>query len=197
MCGLVVPSISRLARRALLPLTLLTGLSLGVSVGAYSLCLVPAQERLTRAEEAYQTVKQEQATLQTARKTQEQMRVAQRQLEDVWRVLPTQNQFAALAVAISELGRSERVSIPGMSYSLSKAEEGLPAKASLSFKATGEYAAIYRVIHRLETTDPYLVIESLDAARAPKSERSTSTLVVFNVRVATFLRPHVPTAGMS
>ncbi|MEW6246278.1 MAG: type 4a pilus biogenesis protein PilO [Nitrospirota bacterium] len=195
--GLTVPSVSRPAQWALVSLALVTVLSLGMSAGISSLWLAPAEERLARAEAAYHAGKQDQVKLQAARKTQEQIRTAQRELENVWLVLPTQHQFAALAMAISELGRAEQVSIPGMTYASQKGEEGLPVKASLSFKATGDYAAIYRFIHRLETTDPYLVIESLDATRASKSERSASTLVVFNVRVATFLRPQVSTAGMS
>ena len=84
-----------------------------------------------------------------------------------------------------------------MTYSLQKAEEGLPAKATLAFRAVGEYGAIYRFIHRLETTEPYLFIESLDVSRAGESSRSTSTLLLFNVRVVTFLRPDPAKVGES
>jgi hypothetical protein len=92
-------------------------------------------------------------------------------------------------MAISEVGRLEHVALPGMAYHVEKAEGVLPTKATLTFKVTGSYGAIYRFIHRLETTEPYLVIERLDAARLDRSDRTSATLVVFNVKVATFLRP--------
>jgi hypothetical protein len=57
---------------------------------------------------------------------------------------------------------------------------------------TGDYGAIYRFIHRLEMTERYLVIEQLDATRLDTSDRASRTLLVFNVKVATFLRPSLP-----
>ena len=70
----------------------------------------------------------------------------------------------------------------------------MPAKATISFQATGEYAAIYRFLHRLESADSYLVIESMDVTRVVGNGRSGQTLVGLNIRVATFLRPAAPAA---
>jgi len=181
--------IPRLAARGLWPLGLLTVLALGIGIGAYLLVLIPAEGRLARAEAAYEAARQAQLQQQAARKTQETFRQTQKDLEQVWETLPAQKQFAALAVAISELGRAVSVSIPGMTYTLQKVEEGLPAKASLAFRAVGEYGAIYRFLHRLETTEPYLFIESLDVSRTSEPNRAALTLLAFNVRVVTFLRP--------
>ena len=181
--------IPRLAARGLWPLGLLTVLALGIGIGAYLLVLIPAEGRLARAEAAYEAARQAQLQQQAARKTQETFRQTQKDLEKVWETLPAQKQFAALAVAISELGRAVAVSIPGMTYTLQKVEEGLPAKASLAFRAVGEYGAIYRFLHRLETTEPYLFIESLDVSRTSEPNRAALTLLAFNVRVVTFLRP--------
>jgi Tfp pilus assembly protein PilO len=142
-----------------------------------------------QAETAYQTAKQNQEQLHRTRALQEKARTAQQQVEDVWKGLPTQNEFASFAMAISEVGRLEHVALPGMAYHVEKAEGAVPVKATLTFKVTGDYGAIYRFIHRLEMTEPYLVIERLDAARLDKSDRASSTLLVFNVKVATFLRP--------
>src|SRR5438093_9722532 len=155
--------IPRLAARGLWPLGLLTVLALGIGIGAYLFIMIPAKERLAQAEAAYVAARQMQVQQQAARKTQETFRQTQKDLEQVWEDLPVEKQFAALAVAISELGRAVEVSIPGMTYSLQKVEEGLPAKATLAFRAVGGYGAIYRFIHRLETTKPYLFVESLDA----------------------------------
>jgi len=189
--------IPRLAVRGLWPLGLLTVLALGIGIGAYLLVLIPAEERLARAETAYEAARQAQLQQQAARKTQESFHRTQKDLEEVWETLPAQKQFAALAVAISELGRAVAVSIPGMTYTLQKVEEGLPAKATLAFRAVGEYGAIYRFLHRLETTEPYLFIESLDVSRTSEPNRATLTLLAFNVRVVTFLRPDPPKVGES
>lgn len=198
--GWSVPTISPPVRQGLLPLVVALVLSIGVSGYLYINCLRPAEERMGRAEAAFQTAKQQHATLQATRTLQERVKATTQQLSDVWQVLPTQNEFTSLAMAISELGRAERVLIPGMSYDLQpKKDDGLPIMASVSFTATGEYAAIYRFIHRLETTEPYLVIESLNATRASKADHDegAATLVVFQIKVATFLRPNPPTGRMA
>ena len=120
------------------------------------------------------------------------------QLDEVWRALPTETEFASLALAISELGRSERVNIPGMQYGIEQSKaSGMPVKASISFSVTGDYAAVYRFIHRLESADSDVVIESLNASRTAKSEKGGAPSVVFHVTVATFLRPNPPTGSLS
>ncbi|TLY18094.1 MAG: hypothetical protein E6K69_01125, partial [Nitrospirae bacterium] len=114
--------IPRLAARGLWPLGLLTLLAIGVGIGAYLFIMIPAKERLTQAEAAYEAARQAQLQQQATRKTQEAFRQTQKDLEQVWDDLPVEKQFAALAVAISELGRAVEVSIPGMTYSLQKVE---------------------------------------------------------------------------
>ena len=102
---------------------------------------------------------------------------------------PPQRQFPALAVAISEFGKHVGVSIPGMTYSTQPSKSGLAVEGSLQFRAIGEYADIYRFIHRLETAQSYLVIESLDVTKSGIHNTSGKSLVELNVRVVTFLRP--------
>jgi Tfp pilus assembly protein PilO len=154
----------------------------------------PALSRLEQGETAYQAAKQTQEQLDRTRALQEKARTARQQVEEVWKGLPTQNEFASFAMAISEMARLEHIAIPGMAYHVGKAEGTLPANATLTFKVTGDYGAIYRFIHRLETTEPYLVIEQLDAARLDHSDRASSNLLVFNMKVVTFLRPSRPAA---
>jgi hypothetical protein len=175
--------------RRLLPLGVLTLSAVGGAVGLYVGIRAPIAVRLEQAEAAYQAAKQSQEQLQRTRTLQEKARAAQQQLEDVWRALPTQNDFSTFAMAIAEVGRLEHVAIPGMAYHVDKPEGVLPVKATLTFKVTGDYGAIYRFIHRLERTEPYLVIERLDAARLDKTDYAASALIVFNIKVATFLRP--------
>lgn len=179
------------------PLGLVTLIAVGCAVFIYIGIREPALLRLEQAETAFQTAKQNQEQLHRTRALQEKAKSAQQQVENVWKGLPTQNEFASFAMAISEMGKLERVAIPGMAYHVEKAEGAVPVKATLTFKVTGDYGSIYRFIHRLEMTEPYLVIERLDAARLDKSDRASSTLLVFNVKVATFLRPSLPGAQES
>lgn len=178
-------------REGLLPLTGLLVLSLGTTVSGYLSLLAPAQERARVAEAAYQDGKQTAARLETARQVQVRAQVAERRLQEMWRALPTKDEFSALAMTITELGRAEHMVIPGMSYTLDdkKKEAGLPVSATLTFSATGDYNAFARFVYRLEHAEQYLVIESLDVARAQASEKTLADRVVFHVKVTTFLRP--------
>lgn len=182
-----IPPLAMRTGRALQPLALATVVALCVAVGVNMLVLAPEQERLATAKERYEAARQAQIRQRAAKKTLVE-------LAEVWQTLPPRKEFATLAAAISELARADRVAIQGMTYSLQKAEEGMPIKASLTFRPLGEYAAIRRFIHRLETTGSYLYIESLDASRATGSRQGSAPLVVFNVRLVTFLRPDPPPA---
>lgn len=60
-------------------------------------------------------------------------------------------------------------------------------KATIAFRASGDYAAIYRFLSRLETAESYLVIERLDVA-SEQHAHTSGTRVVVNITVATYLR---------
>jgi hypothetical protein len=195
--NLTMPTLPMAQLQRFLPLSLVTIIAVGCATFLYIGIREPALSRLVQAEMDFQTAKQNQEQLQRTRVLQEKARTAQQQVEGVWKGLPTQNEFASFAMAISEMGKLERVAIPGMAYHVEKAEGAVPVKATLTFKVTGDYGAVYRFIHRLEMTEPYLVIERLDAARLDKSDRASSTLLVFNVKVATFLRPSLTGAQES
>jgi hypothetical protein len=170
-------------------LLLATLLALCVAAGARVLLVAPAEERLSSAQAVYEEARKTQARLEAARRSEEE-------LAKIWGTLPARKEFAMLSLAISELARHDQVSVPGMSYTFQKVEDGLAIKASMKFRAAGEYAAIRRFIHRLETTGPYLFVESLDATRSARvrdtDRGSTGQEVVFNVSVVTFLRPDIP-----
>lgn len=177
---------ARRAARALLPLTLLATLSAGVSVAASLLLHEPARQRLVQAEAAYAAARLIQPRQEGLRKTQED-------LQAVWALLPARERFPQLVLKISELALRHRVALPGMTHTIQPVEQGLALKATMTFQASGDYADIRRFIHRLETTGPYLLIESLDVARAPGAHAAHR--VNFNLRVVTFLKPD-PTAAV-
>lgn len=179
--------------RGLVPLLSLTALSVIGAVLMYGYGLRPAEERLLRAEQAYQTAKETQAGLHRTKAQQQRALTAQRQLDVVRQALPTREEFTPLGMALSELGKREHVVIPGMGYDLKKPEGTKPVKATIAFTASGDYAAIYRFLHRLETAESYLVIERLDVGTAQTQRRAAGRVMV-NITVATYLRP-APSVG--
>jgi len=148
----------------------------------------PAEALVAEQEAAYQAAKQQQTLLRTKRTQQELVSAAHREIEVQHRRLPTQREFAALAVSISQLAQAERVVIPGMTFQIQSREGDLPAKASMLFKVTGNYAGLYRFMQRLEQTPSYLVIDSLDIARVDQAARARGARVVGNMKVTTYLR---------
>ncbi len=184
-----VSQIPAVARAALRPLALLTAGALCAALGAYWLVLVPAQEDLLGVQRAYDAERQKQVGLRRARATQEEALILQDNVSAVWKTLPTQRDFEATAIKVAELGRSARVSIPGMNYTHKEPEDALPAKASLSFKVTGRYHDLYRFIHRLENMQTFMVIKQLDATRAKQARGRKAHGVQLNISVMTFLKP--------
>lgn len=185
--SLPVITLPKAALRRLLPLAILSSLAVIGTVLSYGYGLGPAQDHLQVAEQAYHAAKQVQSDLQQTHAQQVRARTAQRQLETERLALPTQEEFTSLALALSELAKREQVKIPGMGYDIQKKEGTQPVKATMTFRATGDYAAIYRLVHRLETAERYLVIERLDVAREHQRE-TAATGVVVNIKVATYLR---------
>lgn len=183
----LLPSVSRIALCGLLPLMLVTVATILIATGTYIVVLRPVEQQLASVRLAHEQARSTQSTLAASRQFQERLRRAQEKLREIQRALPTQDEFTGLAVAISELARAERVRVPGMTHVREKPEAGLPGKASLSFHATGEYPAIYRFLHRLESSPSYLVVESMDVRRTP-SDRDGSSAISVTITVTTFLR---------
>ena len=178
--------------RSLAPLVSTTVLCIGVTGYVHLFYGEAAATRLTEAEAAYQTAKDAREKMIQSREIQLRARGAQEELESVWKTLPTQKDFTHLALDLSELGRSEGVLIPGMNYTLKPGkEQSFATEATISFQATGSYAAIYRFIHKLEHQSTYLVIEKLDVRRLAQSNnaKSVTNLVSLNVTLTTYLKP--------
>ena len=178
--------------RSLAPLVSTTVLCIAVTVYVHLFYSEAAATRLTEAEAVYQTAKDAREKMIQSREIQLRARGAQEELESVWKTLPTQKDFTHLALDLSELGRSEGVLIPGMNYTLKPGkEQSFATEATISFQATGSYAAIYRFIHKLEHQSTYLVIEKLDVRRLAQSNnaKSVTNLVSLNVTLTTYLKP--------
>jgi hypothetical protein len=168
------------AARSLAPLLLLALLTVGGAVATSVLLRDPAQAHVAQAQAAYEAARLAGTRQEAAKETLEE-------LSGFWKELPVRKEFSVVLLAISELAQQDHVAIPGMHYTFQKVEDGLAWKSSMTFQAAGDYADIRRFIHRLETSGPYLFIESLDATRVIRGEQPSR--VMFNVRVVTFLRP--------
>jgi hypothetical protein len=170
--------------RTLVPLGIVSGCAVAAALGMLLFYYQPAQQQLDAAREGYETARQTHQRFKTARTTYEE-------LQQVWRMFPARAEFAGLVLHISDTAQQDNVAIPGMMYSFQKPDGALAQQAAMTFRAAAAYEAIRRFIHRLETADSYLVVESLDASRSSK----TTNLVEFNVRVVTFLRPDKAARG--
>jgi len=188
MFGLTLSPVSAHALRVLLPLAVLAGVCAGLTAGLSLLVHDPAQERVLAAQAAYDAARDAHSRHLAARQTQEG-------LAKVWRTLPDRKEFPSVILAIVDLAQQNRIAIPGMNYTLKAGAEGLPLKASITFQVSGEYAAIRRFIHRMETDERYLTVESLDVSRSslrsgPDGDKERAAEAVrFNMRVTTYLRP--------
>jgi|CXWL01.1.fsa_nt_gi Tfp pilus assembly protein PilO len=179
------------------PLMLVMGLSISMAVGVYWLLVDHARARLASAEAVYQSARQLKVQLEETRRIQERAKSVQTELARIWGTLPTQEEFATLALAVSELGRADGVTIPGMRYSLKpEKERAVAVEATLVFQAIGAYPSIYRFIHHLEHHSTYMVIDELNVQRVEQSLKSAPNQVLFNVTLKTFLRPALPSAGV-
>lgn len=194
MFGLTLSPVAVYALRALLPLVVLAGSSAGLTAGLSMLVHDPAQERVQVARAAYDAARDAHSRQLAARLTQEA-------LAKVWRTLPDRKEFPSVILAIVDLAQQNRIAIPGMNYSLKGGTDGLPLKASITFQVSGEYAAIRRFIHRMETDERYLTVESLDVHRSvlrsgPDGDKDhVPEAVRFNMYVTTYLRPGVQQAA--
>ncbi len=182
----LLPQISPLFVKRFSPLSCALGLAVMAAVVCDLVYLGPAQERMDQAAEAYRAARSAITAIETARAAQQAARMTKSRIEAFEASLPAQQEFATLAMRISDWGRAEHLSIPSMTYTLGRSAGKKPVKGTISFVVTGEYQAIYRFIHKLETTESYLVIEELRAARSGKDSNSR---VAFSMKIATFLRP--------
>jgi len=184
-------SFSPVARRAawaLLPLCAIAVMVLAGLLAIVSVRWAPAYDRLAAAKIAQDHARQSWAQWQHLRKTEAV-------LQEVWRVLPARKEFSTLILAVSDLARDHHIPIPGMDYRIQPMEDGLALRASMAFKATGDYAAIRRFIYQLETTSQHVVIEGLEVHGASGMARAQGGPVTFTITLAGFLKPDPKTGG--
>lgn len=180
--------VTRRAGWALLPLC---GIAVTALAGLLAMVLVrwvPAYDRLAAAKIAQDHARQSWVQWQRLRQTEAA-------LQEVWRVLPARKEFPTLILAVSDLAREHHIPIPGMDYRIQPMEDGLALRASMAFKAAGDYAAIRRFIYQLETTSQHVVIEGLEVHGASGAARVRGGPVTFTITLAGFLKPDPKVGG--
>ena len=184
--------------RAIWPLAVLCGMGWGGAWWVYGVPRAQAAQALAEAEAGYTAAKEARIQLDRRRILAKQVTQAQQELALVWRTLPMEQEFSSLALAVSELGRAEGVTIPGMTYALKPRKGGQVAvEATLSFQATGPYRGIYQFVRKLERSESYVVIERLNVRRDSSERSGQAGSVQFDVTLTTFLKPAALKAGTS
>ena len=147
-------------------------------VGVRLLLVAPAQDRLAQAEAAWMAARQRIAQRLEAKE-------ARKHLTVILNAVPGHRDFAQLPLALSEVARRDRVSMPDLSYALEKPQAGGFTKAVLRGSVSGRYEDLRRFIHHLETADGFLFVEDLDV-----SQRGTKKgeMVTFQITVSTYVR---------
>jgi len=142
------------------------------------LVVAPAQDWFAQAEAEWMASRQRVAQRLEAKQ-------ARKNLTVILNALPGHRDFAQLPLAISEVARRDRVSIPDLSYALEKLQAGGFTKALLRGSVSGRYEDLRRFIHHLETADGFLFIEDLNVSR-----RSTKKgeAVAFQITLSTYIR---------
>ena len=113
-----------------------------------------------------------------------QQQKSQENLEQFRKFLLTKNEFAKQVInQLSEMAKRLNLNLPAVSYRPEGQEEQL-TKMSFSFEVSGNYEAIRRFIHAIETSNDFLIIEDLILAQQSKDKESLD----LKVRLVTYLK---------
>ena len=110
---------------------------------------------------------------------------AQKDLAQVWSVLPVERDFAPLALGITEEAKRNRVTLPALSYKTESTPVANTSKGVLQGTMTGRYEDLRRFLYDVETADELVYIEDLELVQSDTQQDKTLT---FNIKIATYLR---------
>lgn len=100
-------------------------------------------------------------------------------------VTASREDFAPLALGITEEAKRDRITMPALSYKTEPTVVANTSKGLLQGPLTGRYEDLRRFIHNLETADELLFIEDLELTRSGDLRDDALT---FNIKIATYLR---------
>jgi hypothetical protein len=106
-------------------------------------------------------------------------------LAKVWAMLPAEQDFAPLALGISEEAKKDRVTLATLSSKAEPTAVAHVSKGVLQGSLSGRYEDLRRFIYDLETAEEPLFIEDLELARTPGQPGQNPA---FNVKIVAYLR---------
>ena len=110
---------------------------------------------------------------------------AQKDLAQVWSVLPVERDFTPLALGITEEAKRDRVTLPALSYKTEPTSVANTSKGLLQGTMTGRYEDLRRFLYDVETAEELVYIEDLELVQSDAQQNKTLT---FNIKIATYLR---------
>lgn len=138
------------------------------------------------AHAAMERLEQEWGAARQSLMSHREARKVKKDLERVWAVLPAEQDFAPLALGISEEAKRDRVTLPALSYKTEPTLMANTSKGVLQGSMSGRYEDLRRFIYDLETAEELLLIEDLELTRSGGGGRNSA--LTFNIKIATYLR---------
>jgi Tfp pilus assembly protein PilO len=162
----------------LIPWLVLVLLLAGVLWAVRTVGVKGAEERLTKLELEANQARQELIHHKAVQK-------AQKDLAQIWSVLPVERDFAPLALGITEEAKRNRVILPALSYKTEPTPVANTSKGVLQGTMTGRYEDLRRFLYDVETAEELVYIEDLELVHSDTQQDKTLT---FNIKIATYLR---------
>lgn len=110
---------------------------------------------------------------------------AKKDLAQVWAALPEEQDFAPLALGITEEAKRNHVTLPALSYQKEATAVTHTSKGVLQGTMSGRYEDLRRFLYDIETAEELVYIEDLDLVRSSAPHDQPLT---FNIKIATYLR---------
>lgn len=112
------------------------------------------------------------------------LKTVQEDLIRFWDGLPDETSLPRMVSFISESAGAHRLAIPAISYQPDQVEIPGMVKVVISFNVKGQYRQIRELIHRLERSRYFLVIENMVLASSAKE----GEMIQLQLRIAAYLR---------
>jgi Tfp pilus assembly protein PilO len=158
---------------------------LGIVIGLLIVLLVVQDLGVSGAHATMERLEQEWGAARQSLMSHREARKIRKDLSQVWAVLPAEQDFAPLALGISEEAKRDRVTLPALSYKTEPTLMANTSKGVLQGSMSGRYEDLRRFIYDLETAEELLLIEDLELTRSGGGRDSALT---FNIKIATYLR---------
>ena len=157
----------------------------GMALILFALLLIVHQVWLADLQTKRQDLEAKRLTVQQSLMHHRAAKSANKDLTQVWSMLPSERDFGPLALGISDEAKREGVALPALSYKTEPTTVAHTTKGLLQGAMSGRYEDLRRFIHDLETADELLLIEDLELHRTGSTQGEALT---FTIKIATYLR---------